>query len=361
MSSVAFVSDIGKAIDKEIINKITEYAYSVKSNVIEDQIRDAGNMIPGVDIKSPLSLVAYAGITLDGATAGEYVRDKATSILIPTFNIYKSYKQCWENTIFCDKVSINPFSQVVDLGVTAFDSAVNTGVIAVLVRNFAKATEDFGGSTFARKFSSISDVAARASKVQIFDMYITIQFVYMLFGAILALYIPLIPVYVLLSKLVSWVKDLVGVTLGLQLDLATSPIGEYENRALSVEVRKAFSSLFVLGAHFLFIGVGVMMCFIMFSFFMGLNAIVVGLVLDIFGVTRVTSLLESMLAALIADTLIIFIIYSEVKVSASMIKKIPDALAEQFDIHIDQDETIVQKFETVIKGQIIPEVRKFMG
>jgi len=350
LSSVAFVSDIGKSIDKEIIGNISEDAYSVKLDWKSELI---GNN---------LAIAAYAeGIASDGETATEYARSEITSFLIPTFDIYRSYRQCWENSVFCDRVSINPFSQIVTMGVETFDSAVTVGVVAIIVRNFASATQNFSATRYSRALSSGSDMAAKASKIQIFDMFITIQFVYMLFGAILALYIPLIPVFVLLSKLVSWVKDLVGVTLGLQLDLATSPIGEHESRMLSVEVRKAFSSLFVLGAHFLFIGIGVMMCFILFSFYMALNAVVVGLVLEIFGITSVSSLLESMVAALLSDTLIVFIFYFQAKSAASMIKKVPDALAEQFDVHIDQDETIVQKFESLVKGQLLPEVKRFMG
>lgn len=355
LSSVAFVSDIGKSIDKEIIGNVTKYSYSTKLESTVDLF--------GVEIAtSPLTMAAYAEeIAVDGDTNVEVARGYVTSVLIPTFDIYRSYKQCWENSIFCNQVSVNPFSQVVDIGVKSFNSAVTTGVVAVIVRNFAKATRSFTSTGFAGGLKSGSDIAARASKVQIFNMFITVQFIYMLFGAFLALYIPLIPVFILLSKLVSWVKDLVGVTLGLQLDLATSPIGEHENRMLSVEVRKAFSSLFVLGAHFLFIGIGVMMCFVLFSFYMALNAVVVGMVLEIFGITSISSLLESMVAALLSDTLIVFILYFQAKSAASMIKKIPDALAEQFDVHIDQDETIVQKFETLVKGQLLPEVKRFMG
>lgn len=352
LSSVAFVSDIGKSIDKEIISNITQYSYSTKL---------ASTFLPDSYYGSLLMAPYAEEIAMDGSTNTEVARGYVTSVLIPTFDIYRSYKQCWENSVFCDQVSVNPFSQIVNLGVKTFDSAVTTGVVAVVVRNFAKATEGFTATGFSRGLASASDIASRASKVQIFNMYISIQFIYMLYGAFLALYIPLVPVYILLSKLVSWVKDLVGVTLGLQLDLATSPIGEHENRMLSVEVRKAFSSLFVLGAHFLFIGIGVMMCFVLFSFYMGLNAVVVGLVLEIFGITSISSLLESMVAALLSDTLILFILYHQSKSAASMIKKIPDALAEQFDVHIDQDETIVQKFETLVKGQFLPEVRRFMG
>jgi len=353
LSSVAFVSDIGKSIDKEIIDKAARYSYSTRLSLVDQSF--------GWAFDNPLSIVPYSEVARDGESLGEQARSKVTSVLIPTFDIYKTYKQCWENSVFCDQVSINPFRQIVDLGVKSFESAVTTGVVAIVVRNFAKATQSFDSNKYSRGLASASDIASKASKVQIFNLYITIQFVYMLYGAILALYIPLIPVFILLSKLVSWVKDLVGVTLGLQLDLATSPIGEHESRMLSVEVRKAFSSLFVLGAHFLFIGIGVMMCFILFSFYMALNAIVVGLVLDIFGITSVSSLLESMVAALLSDTLIVFVLYIQAKSAASMIKKIPDALAEQFDVHIDQDETIVQKFESVVKGQLLPEVKRFMG
>ena len=350
LSSVAFVSDIGHSIDKEIINKVTEHSYSVKSSsYVEYKTNTA------------LSLLPYADIALDGDTTGEFARSKVTSIIVPTFDIYKSYKQCWENSIFCDRISINPFAQIVDVGVKSFDSAVSTGVIAILVRNIANATRTFNSTRFAKKLSSASDSAAKASKIPLIDMFITIQFVYMLFGAILALYIPLIPVYILLSKLISWAKDLIGVTIGLQLDLATSPIGEHENRMLSNEVRKAFSSLFVLGAHFLFIGIGVMMCFILFSFYMALNAVVVGLVLDIFGIAQVSSLMESMVAALITDTLMVFIFYVQAKSAASMIKKVPDALAEQFEVQIDRDETVLQKFESIVKGQLLPEIKRYMG
>ena len=94
---------------------------------------------------------------------------------------------------------------------------------------------------------------------------------------------------------------------------------------------------------------------------MALNAVVVGLVLDIFGIAQVSSLMESMVAALITDTLMVFIFYVQAKSAASMIKKVPDALAEQFEVQIDRDETVLQKFESIVKGQLLPEIKRYMG
>jgi hypothetical protein len=272
--------------------------------------------------------------------------DSSDSI-IPSPKIYASQLECWRSIEYCHPSAINPFAHMNKVGAQHIWDSLAPYVITKFVLGWVDSPSDIDHV-----------VRNRFEMVKILE---NVFFVELLLGIVLAVIIPLIPVFFLLGMMVSWAQDFLRATILLQVQLCSSPLGNLDQRLFSEEVRGSFAQLVILAIHLFFTLIGVVVCFLVTSFFFSLNIIVIGIFTSVVGLDDSSGVINSAVMRVVYDCVVVVVLFLEVKFSAEFIRKIPEALAMHFNVQLSRDDGIGKELIDKLRGQMFPEIAKMFG
>ncbi len=274
------------------------------------------------------------------------LEDTSKSI-IPSPQIYASQLECWRSIEYCHPSAINPFDHMNKVGAQHIWDALAPYVITKFILGFIDQPNH-----------PDHVVRNRFEMVKILE---NVFFVELLLGIVLAVIIPLVPIFFLLGMMVSWAQDFLKATILLQVNLCSSPLGNLDQRLFSEEVRGSFAQLIILAIHLFFTLIGVVVCFLVTSFFFSLNIIVIGIFTSVVGLDDSSGVVNSAVMRVVYDCVVVVILFLEVKFSAEFIRKIPEALAMHFNVQLSRDDGIGKELIDKLKGQMFPEIAKLFG
>lgn len=274
------------------------------------------------------------------------LEDTSESI-IPSPKIYASQLECWRSIEYCHPSAINPFAHMNKVGAQHIRDSLAPYVIAKFVLALVD-QPDHQDHVVRNRFEMIKIIE-------------NVFFVELLLGVVLAVVIPLVPVFFLLGMMVSWAQDFLKVTILLQINLCSSPLGTLDHRLFSEEVRGSFAQLIILAIHLFFTLIGVVVCFLVASFFFSLNVIIIGIFTSVVGLDNSTGIVNSAVMGVVYDCVVVIVLFLEVKFSSEFIRKIPEALAMHFNVQLSRDDGIGKELIDKLKGQMFPEIAKLFG
>jgi hypothetical protein len=329
-SGSLFFGKLAYGIEKKALADALESVYTVPDI-------NMGGIFNTYDEYTQLSTLL--AMTLNNDLTG-IATDIISDTLLPRVGLYTDNLNCWYKQLDCKTPPLNPFTYLGKRGAKMIDHGLIGYTASVLINMGAKkmlSPSKRGGLMLATTFSEI-------------------YLLYILIGVVLAIIIPAMPLLKLMTMLVNWSYDIVRELLGIQITLCMSALGKQGDKFLGDDVRDALSRLFGLGIYFMFVVMGLISMFLMFSFLFSLNVLVVGSLSYIVDWTSSTSSIESMVMLTIYDVLITFILFYEVKICTPYIEKFPKALSENFGITVSNSsgvaEQAIQRLTTSLRTNV---------
>jgi len=262
-----------------------------------------------------------------------------SDMIVPSPKLYDTQVECWRASEYCHPVPTNPFSYMNKVGAEhIFNSSIPYAITSFLTSKKVGLHKSIIVSTLDK-----------------------VYFLEFMLGILLAVIIPLIPVMYIFGAMASWAQDVLRTVILLQINLCASPLGALDNRLFSQEVRQSFAQLIILAIYLFFILLGIMMCFLVVSFFFALNVIVIGVFMSLVGLEGNEGLVHSSVMQVVYDTLTVIVLFLEVKFASEFIKKVPEALAMHFNIQIARGGNFAEEMVGKLKGQVLPEISTFVS
>jgi hypothetical protein len=274
--------------------------------------------------------------------------------IIPRIDLYTSSLGCWYQQRDCDAPPLNPFTYLGERGAQLIDQAITGYLASSLIHTTSKMLLGVYKKLPKKKEKNIH------AKVMFFETLAEFQMLYIILGVVLAIIIPLIPLLKLMVMMLNWSLDVIKELIGLQIKLGLSPLSNHGDEVISQDVRESFHRLIGLGYYFLFVVVGLIVVFFMYSFLFALNVFLVGSLF--FSVTSGSSLsaIDSMVLNMVFDVIITFLLVFEVIKCSPYMEKVPKAIVEHFGISVSPSEGSVSQIYHVVRGQVASSLADFM-
>ena len=315
MSGVAFTNQFGQQLNTALLSEAASTSYS-----------------------TDLSITSYAiDMVADIVTGSENAASTVMGIF-PSVTLFSDVDQCWLNPTYCTQVALNPFGAIVENGVSIFEKSV-----LILTSNVILKRVMMNGA-------GISAFWGVSGAIKVYAM------IYLCIGLMFTIVLPLMAMFTLLSKLLVWLKDAAMVMFSITVNVAISPLMVEEQKMIAAPIADAFKSLYVLSAHLLFISVGVIVSFLLLSFLMALNVVLFGILFYVFNLSGLGNFIDSMVYSVIRDLVIVGLLFFEVKYAISLINKVPEALAQHYELEFGREEPIFDKFINIIQNKVAPQM-----
>ncbi|OUV22631.1 MAG: hypothetical protein CBC55_03730 [Gammaproteobacteria bacterium TMED95] len=275
-------------------------------------------------------------------------------VIIPRLGLYIDSIECWHDQIACEAPALNPFTELSKRGVEIIEHAsfgtIVTKTARYMMQGIAKVKMEAAGY-------SIGEVKnTRLGKYMVFDTFEEIYLLYLFIGFVLVVVIPGMPLVKITVVLVSWIYDVLKELLVVTISVVTSSHSHIDEGFISDEVKDAFKKIFGLGLYFLFIVVGVLVMFVMFSFLYALNVLVVGALNFVVEWSVTMTSLESMVMGVVMDSVIVGLLVYEVRICTPYIDKLPKELASYFNLHTSDTDGIVKQAENAITSNAFAKI-----
>lgn len=331
-ASSLFFGKLSDGLEEKVIINALRDVYSV-SNQDDEGFLNSDLLV----------LLSMQGLTGTGGV-GELVESYITpSVILPRMGLYEENLDCWANQVDCMTPPLNPFTYLAERGAWLID----------------RASLQFIGTTILQQASkfvfSLSD-RDKYGRFMILETLGGLQFIYVIIGIVLAVFIPGIPFLKLVAVLVNWVYDVFRELIGIQIKITFSAFGDHGNQLVGQDVREALRRLVGLGLYFLFIVVGLVSMFLMFSFLFSLDIFLIGILSKTVSWNGGASGVHEMVLFVIFDVIIAILLFIQVKRCTTYIEKIPQALANEYNIKVTSSDGVVDESVRYVQSQVLTGV-----
>lgn len=272
----------------------------------------------------------------------------AASSILPRLEMYDGNYACWYDQTSCKTPPLNPFTYLSGKGASIMDDAINTFVISSLIYKITDVV------------TSDRQTNKEGTKIMIAKAIADFNFLYLLMGIVLVFVIPAMPLFKIMVMMINWVYDVLRELLALQITLCLSAVGEQGKNLLGQDVRASLVRLLGLGLYFLFMMIGVIAMFLIFSFLYSMNILVLGALSYIIDWTGTGNGMQSIVISVIFDILVTMILFYEIKKCTPYIEKFPMMLSENFGIRISNSSGVMQQTMQKIQTVMITDVSRFL-
>lgn len=332
-SSSLFFGSLTESLEESGVVTSLRGVYSVPSGFLD-----------GVTNSKLLILREMQNGGFDSTFSGD---TKLSSMIIPRLGLYLDNVDCWFEQFDCKSTSLNPFTELGSRGAALVEQSMS-GYLGTKVLQMG--TQKLMGFSSNKKYS----------RFMILDTLGEFQWLYLLMGLIIAILIPLIPFLKLLTMMINWVIDIVRELASLQFKICISPMSDHGGQFVSEDVRESLSRLVGLGLYFLFVIIGLMVMFVMFSFLFSINVFLIGILSS--SVTWGVSInsIDEVLMNMIFDIIIVILMLYQVKKCSSYIEKVPKEMAQHFKIKISPSEGPIEQMIMYIRNNVAPGVSNML-
>ena len=335
-SSSLFFGKLSDGLEEEVIINSLRDVYSVVN-------KDESGFLNS-DLLVLLSMQAMTG---EGG-AEELVEKYITpSIILPRLGLYSENLDCWYSQVDCSTPPLNPFTYLSERGAWLIERASLQYLGTAAMQKSAK---------FVFSFSEKDKYA----KFMILETLGELQLLYLLIGIGLCVIIPAMPLLKLLSMMINWTYDITRELAGLQIKVAFSSFSDHGKEVISQDLREAFQRTLGLGVYFLFVVVGLVTMFLMFSFLFALDVFLIGILSSIVSWNSDASSIHDMVLYLIFDLVITLLLFFQVKKCTPYIEKVPRVLAEEFNIKITNSDGILEESLRYARENTLLGVAQFL-
>ena len=312
----------------------------ISSNLAESTLVGALSKIYQADLPDDEGVIesTYRDLTdsldLVGLTRGVNASrlDEVSRRILPMVGLYDYQKDCWIDASSCQAVPINPFYYTIKDG------------IKILERSLVGLSMSAGAELVLRKLGGLGGRREPGghAKLQLFSVIGDYFWLYAIYGLMLAVIIPAFPFFKLLAMLFSWAVDVLVTLFSANAKIALSTInGDEPGQLFSRDVRDAFRTVIGQALYFVFLLVGVMVFFFMFTALFAFNVIVLGVLESILQVYGPFTMLDMALMRVIVDGIMVALLVYEVRICMPYMESIPKDMAKHFSLDITPNDEIV--------------------
>lgn len=334
-SGSLFFGKLAYGVEKQMLADAVGSVYSVPEV-------DSGTFLNNLSVN--MTLLALNEVAT-GKDAVDTAVDEVSSYLMPRVGLYTDSLTCWHDQASCSTQALNPFTYLGKKGVVILEQSLALYTASSLIHSSSK-------SLYGPQSKSGFMLAETLS-----EFYL----VYIFIALILVFLIPAMPLIKIMVMFINWGYDVIRELVGIQITLCVSAAGRQGEKMLGDDVRSALSRLVGLGLYFLFVVMGIIAMFLMFSFLFGLNVYIVGALSYIIDWTGSSNSIESMVMITIFDVIITVILFYEIKFCTPYIEKFPMALADNFGIRVSNSSGVMDQAIQRMKGVLSSNVSDMLN
>jgi len=348
-SSSLFFDGLTDDLDDEIVVSAMRDTYSVKTGSwIDAKLSAAFEYASHYSVPSVASLLSL--MSMDSVVSSSSVESSVSTgdtllsgYIIPRLGVYTDNIGCWFKQSECVTPPLNPFRSLGKRGSDLIDESLSRII---------------GIKFLSAMVNTFLDVPVLNEKIPGYQKFMILEtlgdmvFIYFLIGIILAIVIPLIPFLKLMVMMINWGMDILRELLSLQAKIVISVVSNHGRGVLADDVVESFRRIIGLGLYFLFILLGVLVMFLMFSFLYSINIFLVGALSSVVSWGGDPTVVETMVINVIMDLIITFVLVYEVIKCTPFIEKIPKSMAEQFGIKLTNSDAVVNQMYEFMKHRV---------
>lgn len=323
----------------------------LEEEVIVNSLRDVYSVVnqdsKGFLNSDLLILLSMQAMTGEGSVDDLVETYVTPSIIMPRLGLYAENLDCWYNQVDCSTPPLNPFTYLSERGAWLIERASLQYLGTYAMKQAAG---------FAFSFSDKDKYA----KFMILETLGELQLLYILIGIALCILIPAMPMLKLLAMMINWIYDIARELAGLQVKVAYSSFAEHGKDVLAVDVKESLQRTLGLGVYFLFIVVGLVTMFLMFSFLFALDVFLIGILSSIVSWNSDASSIHDMVLYLIFDVVITALLFFQVKKCTPYIEKVPKLLAEEFNIKVTNSDGVLEESLRHLRENTLVSVSQFL-
>lgn len=348
-SSSLFFDGLTDDLNDEIVVSSMKDTYAIRTGSWINDILSEGveklTDFSAPNVASLLSLNEMNSITSESSVDTIVPGDDTvlSGLVIPRLGVYTDNLGCWFEQSECVTPSLNPFRELGQRGTTLMDQAL---VRMLGIKFLAKVIDIFVD------IPVLNEKKTGYQKFMVLETLNELVFIYFLLGLILAIIIPAIPFLKLMVMMINWGLDIIRELLALQVKVTVSVFGNHGKDTLSQDIKESLSRIVGLGFYFLFILIGLMVMFLMFSFLYSINIFFVGALSSVVSWGGDATVVEAMVINVVMDVIVTFVLIYEVVKCSPYIEKIPKSMAEHFGVKVSNSDAVVDQIYQFLKQRV---------